>query len=165
MRPTVYVETTVISYLTSRPSRDLIVAAHQQLIHDWWNNHRLQFELFVSPTVMEEISKGDPGVATSRLEAVAGLAVLELTPDLRGLADEYFANIQLPERARADSYHLAFASWHGMDYLITWNCSHMASGFVRKQVAKINKAWGIESPAICTPEELMEVPDVQGSNR
>lgn len=165
MKPTVYVETTVISYLTARRSRDLVVAAHQQTTHDWWDAHLPGFEALISPAVMDEISRGDPDVARRRIEAVSEFGILELVPEVRDLADAYFSEIQLPERARADSYHLAFAAWHGVDFLITWNCAHIASGFVRKQINTINAEREIESPTICTPEELMEVPHVQGSDR
>jgi len=158
MKPTVYVETTVISYLTSRPSRDLVVAGHQETTRSWWAGGLPFFEPYVSPTVMEEISRGDQEFAATRLEAVAGFGILELVPDVRELANLYFEKLQLAERARADSYHLAFAAWHGMDFLVTWNCSHIASGFVRREIRKINSGWKIESPYICTPEELAEVP-------
>ena len=159
MKPSVYVETTVISYLTSAPSRDLVVAGHQQLTREWWNEHLPDFEPYVSPAVMDEISRGDPEMARARLEAVAEFKILEVQAKIRDLADAYFERIQLPERARADSYHLAFAAWHGMDFLISWNCKHIASGFVRRQAKRINLEWQIAGPTICTPEELMEVPD------
>jgi len=158
MAPTVYLETTVISYLTARPSRDLIIAGHQQLTHEWWTYHLPRFEAFVSPVVLDEISRGDLEAAKARLDAVADIAELELVPEVRQLADAYFAAIQLPERARADAYHLAFAAWHGLDFMVTWNCSHLANGFVRRKIHAVNSERSIESPTICTPEELMEAP-------
>ncbi len=161
MKPTVYIETTVISHLTAWPSRALVVAGHQQLTHEWWKDHLPDFEPFVSPAVMDEISRGDPEMARARTEAVSGFKILELLSEVQDLANVYFERIQLPERARADSYHLAFAAWHGMDFLVTWNCKHIASGFVRRQAQRINMEWRIASPTICTPEELMEVPDAE----
>ncbi|MCP4656629.1 MAG: type II toxin-antitoxin system VapC family toxin [bacterium] len=165
MKPAVYIETTVISYLTARPSRDLIVAGHQQLTHEWWSDHLPRFEGFISPAVMDEISKGDPKAAQARLSAVADFKILELVPEVRDLADAYFSGIEIPARARADSYHLAFAAWHGMDFLVTWNCTHIAGGFVRRMVRGINSEREIATPTICTPEELMEIPHAQGPHR
>lgn len=157
MKPTVYVETSVVSYLTARTSRDLVVAAHQQLTAEWWEQALPKLEAFVSPVVLEEIGRGDPGAAESRLEAVSAFGVLEVSADVRDLAEHYFAAIDLPERARADAYHLALAVWHGMDYLVTWNCTHIAGGKVKLIVQVANARRGISSPMICTPEELMEI--------
>jgi predicted nucleic acid-binding protein len=157
MKPSVYVETSVISYLTAQPSRDLVVAAHQQITAEWWKQALPQLDVFVSSVVLEEIGRGDPDAAQRRAEAVSAFEVLEVMPEVRDLADCYFAAIDLPERARADAYHLALAVWHGMDYLVTWNCTHIAGGKVKLIVQRVNAAQGIESPIICTPEELMEI--------
>jgi len=99
-------------------------------------------------------------MARARVQAVANLGLLEVDSAVEELADAYYSAMQLPERARADAYHVALAAWHGMDYLVTWNCSHIASGFVRKRVDEINFRQGIRSTTICTPEELMEIPNV-----
>ena len=156
-RPSVYIETTVISYLCALPSRDLIVAAHQQLTREWWDQAVPKLDPYVSPFVIDEISQGDAGVATRRLAAVASFPVLGVSADVGDLARRYFAAIDLPDRARTDSLHLASAAWHGMEYLASWNCTHIASARVRKIVAEINGQLGIQTPTICTPEELMEV--------
>lgn len=157
MKPTVYIETSVISYLTAHMSRDLVVAAHQQLTVDWWKQALPQFEPFVSPVVLEEIAKGDPEAADRRKKSIAAFGILEISAEIRDLAERYFTVIDLPERARADAYHLALAVWHGMDYLATWNCTHIAGGKVKWIVQRINAERGIGTPIICTPEELMEV--------
>ncbi len=159
MAPTVYIETTVVSYLTARPSRDLVVAGHQQITADWWEHHLPHFEPFISPVVMEEISRGEPQMAAARIEAVSDFALLEVEPAVEELAGIYATAIPLPKRALADGYHLALATSHGMDFLATWNCSHMASGFIRRTVGRINASRGLGSPTICTPEELMETQD------
>jgi len=156
MKPTVYIETSVISYLTAQMSRDLVVAAHQQLTADWWQQALPQFEPFVSSVVLEEIAKGDPEAANKRKTSVATFGILEVSTDVRDLAEQYFTAIDLPERARADAYHLALAVRHGMDYLVTWNCTHIAGGKVKWIVQRINAERGIGTPIICTPEELME---------
>ncbi len=156
MKPTVYIETTVISYLTARPSRDLIIAAHQQIAHEWWNTALPNFEPFISPIVLEEISRGDTNAIALRFESISDLTLLEVLPEVRDLAESYFSATEIPEKARADSYHLSLASWHGMDFLVSWNCTHIVSGRVKKIIEQINSVYGIRTPIICTPEELME---------
>ena len=156
MNPTVYIETTVISYLTARPSRDLIIAAHQQVTHEWWEKALPHFDVFISPIVLEEISGGDEQAAKLRLERVSSLPLLEVLPEVRDLAESYFSTIEIPEKARADSYHLALAAWHGIDFMVSWNCTHIVSGRVKKIIEEINYTYGIRTPIVCTPEELME---------
>jgi predicted nucleic acid-binding protein len=156
MKPTVYIETTVISYRMARPSRDLIIAAHQQITHDWWEMALPQFEAFISPIVLEEISKGDAQAAKLRLDSVSPFPLLEVLSEVRDLAESYFSAIEIPEKARADSYHLAVAAWHGMDFIVSWNCTHIVSGRVKRIIEEINTANGIRTPIVCTPEELME---------
>jgi hypothetical protein len=156
-RPTVYVETTVISYRVAAPSRDLIVAAHQQLTRTWWEQALPALEPYVSPFVLDEISRGDSTAARDRLDAVATFSVLGAPPEVEDLARRYFDAIAIPAKARIDSFHLATAAWHGMDYLVSWNCTHIASARVRRIVAGINDVLDIRTPVICTPEELMEV--------
>ncbi|MCI0488319.1 MAG: type II toxin-antitoxin system VapC family toxin [Blastocatellia bacterium] len=157
MRPTVYIETSVISYLTARPSRDLIVAGHQQITADWWDNVRAQVDFFISPFVIDEASRGDQEAARRRIAAITDFPVLEVNEEVRDLAQVYFEAINLPDRARIDAFHLAVAVWHGMDYLLTWNCKHIASARVRKILAEVNETMGIRTSVVCTPEELMEV--------
>ncbi len=157
MKPTVYLETTIISYMTARYSRDLIIAAHQQITHEWWESALPKYEAFVSPIVIEEISRGDVLAAQLRLDKISGLTVLEVVPEVRTLADAYFSAIDIPEKARADSYHLAMTAWHGLDFLVSWNCTHIVSGRVKMIIEEINAGFGIRTPVICTPEELMEV--------
>ena len=157
MPPTVYIETSVISYLTARPSRDLIVASHQQLTAEWWDQVRPQVACFVSDFVIQEAERGDAGYAQKRLEAVRDFPVLGLSEEITALAQKYFAALQIPERARIDAFHLATAAWHRMDYLLSWNCTHIASGRVRRAIRDINDGIGVHTPTVCTPEELMEV--------
>ena len=157
MKPTVYIETSVISYLTAKPSRDLIVTAHQQITIEWWGNALPNYGAFISPIVLEEISGGDDSAVRSRLEKVSTFPVLEVLPEIRNLADTYFSSLEIPEKARADAYHLAIASWHGMDFLVSWNCTHIVNGRIKMLIEEINARQGIRTPIICTPEELMEV--------
>jgi hypothetical protein len=157
MQLSIYIETSVIGYLTSKPSRDLIVAAHQQITGDWWENALRHYNAYISSVVLEEISRGDINVAQLRLEKVSSFPVLEVLPEIRNLADTYFSALDIPEKARADSYHLAIASWHGMDFLLSWNCTHIVNGRIKMMIEEINARQGIRTPIICTPEELMEV--------
>ena len=156
MKSTVYIETSVISYLSAKPSRDLIVAAHQQITIDWWETALPHYDAFVSPIVLDEISRGDVNAVQTRLEKVSAFLILEVLPETRNLADIYFSELDIPEKARADSYHLAIAAWHGIDFLVSWNCTHIVNGRIRMMIEEINARQGIRTPIICTPEELME---------
>lgn len=120
MKSTVYIETSVISYLSAKPGRDLIVAAHQQITIDWWETALPHYDAFVSPIVLDEISRGDINAVQARLEKVSAFLILEVLPEIRNLADIYFSELDIPEKARADSYHLAIAAWHGIDFLVSW---------------------------------------------
>jgi predicted nucleic acid-binding protein len=157
VKPTVYIETSVISYRAARPSRDLLVAAHQQVTHEWWEQVLPQCDPFISPVVVEEIAHGDPDAAQRRQQSIAAFPVLEVVPEVHALAAAYFAAIPLPHKAQADAYHLALAAWHGLDYLVSWNCTHIVSGRVRMVIEEVNAEFGIRTPIICTPEELMEI--------
>jgi len=157
MKPTVYIETSVVSYLTARPSRDLIVAGHRQVTAEWWRTVLPEISAFVSELVLEEASKGDEQAAAQRLERIADMPVLEVVDEIDGLAKEYADALQLPDKAQADAYHMALATWHGIDYVVSWNCTHIASGRVQRVLLEINSAIGFQTPILCTPEELMEV--------
>ena len=154
---TVYIETTVISYYAARRTRDLIAAAHQEITLEWWEKALPFFEPYVSQIVFDEISRGDTKAVQDRLAAIKGFGVLEMTPEVAALADTYFAALDIPEKARNDSYHLALAVYHGMDYLVSWNCTHVTAGRVRSIVEIVNDERGLHTSTICTSEELMEV--------
>jgi hypothetical protein len=119
MKARVYLETSVVSYLTALPSRDLIVAAHQQITHEWWYVQRPKFELVVSPYVLLEASRGDPEMISRRMEILSPLPVLEETDGILELAEDYQSILRLPSAKALDAFHLAAASWHGIDYLLT----------------------------------------------
>jgi hypothetical protein len=155
MRPTTYIETTVISYLTALPSRDLILAAHQQVTRDWWSA-RDAFELYVSQFVLDEASAGDAAAAARRAEALRDLPVLDLTRDAALLAAEFVRAGGVPAKARIDALHIAVASVPGMDYLVTWNCTHIANAQMRGRIEAICRGAGFDPPIICTPIELVK---------
>lgn len=157
MKPTVYIETSVISYLTAKPSRDLIVAGHQQITLEWWEKVRAQVTCFVSPFVIQEVARGDKEFAQRRLAAIAEFPVLALNEAIDELARKYFISMTIPEKSRIDAFHLAMATWYRMDYVLSWNCKHIASGRVQKMLRELNAHLGVHTPVMCTPEELMEV--------
>jgi hypothetical protein len=155
-RPKVYVETTVISYLTAWPSSEIVMAAHQQLTQEWWNSQRDKFDLFVSELVRQEAAAGDSEAARCRLEVIDSLLSLTLDEDTRQLAEVLAVHLKLPERAAADAAHIAIAAMNGMNYLITWYCRHIANAQLRTMIEKVITSFGYIAPILCTPEELME---------
>ena len=155
-KPKVYLETTIISYLAARPSRDLIVAANQQVTHDWWQTRSPLFDLFVSEAVVKEASGGDEGAAQQRLAEIQGVPLLTLTTDAAALAERLIKELPLPEKAITDAVHIAVAATNGMDYLLTWNCRHLANAVLRSKIEDVCREQGYEPPVICTPLELME---------
>jgi hypothetical protein len=157
MKSTVYLETSIIGYLTSRPSRDLITAANQQLTRDWWDQHREQFDLYISEAAVAECSLGDPQAAQERLDVLEGIPVLDVTEAADNLADELLKQVPLPEKAAVDALHIAIATVNGIDYLLTWNCTHIANAALQHRIEAICRSADFESPTICTPQQLMEV--------
>lgn len=155
MRPSVYVETSIVSYLAARPSRDLIVAARQQVTHTWWRERRPTFDVYVSQVVLDEIRAGDPDAAERRAALVAGLPVLDITPEVAELAAALIQGVPLPLRAGADAAHIAAAAYHGMGFLMTWNSTHIANAELRPRVEQVCRENGCPPPVLCTPDELM----------
>jgi hypothetical protein len=153
MRPRVYLETTVPSYLTAWPSRDLIRAAHQQVTREWWCRRDI-YDLFIFELVVRKCEAGDPEAAAARLAVLAGLPLLEQSEAVEALARALQDRVPLPERATADALHIATAAAHAMDYLLTWNCTHIANVTLRGRIEAVCRGAGFEPPAICTPEEL-----------
>jgi hypothetical protein len=155
MKSRVYLETTIPSYLTARPSRDIVRAAEQEVTRTWWNT-RNAFELYVSELVVDEVSAGDPHAASQRLEALAGVQLLGMTREAEVLGAELIRQAALPQRAAIDALHIALAAVHGMNYLLTWNCKHIANATMRCKIEEVCRATGVEPPIICTPMELLE---------
>lgn len=149
MKPRVYIETSVLSYLTNWRSRDLVQAAHQEVTSEWWAG-RERFELFVSDAVLAEAGRGDPAAAQSRLAAAEGLPALAAAL-LRAAA--------MPAKAAVDAAHVAIATVHGMNFLLTWNCKHIANAVMRESIEAVCRRAGFRPPIICTPEELLPPED------
>jgi predicted nucleic acid-binding protein len=155
VKPTLYLETTIVSYLTGLPSHDLVVAAHQQVTRDWWET-RSAFDLYVSQFVLDEAGAGDAEAAKRRLAVLVDLPVLDLTPEVRLVAGEILLHGGMPAKAFVDAVHVAVAAAHGVDYLLTWNCTHIANPMLRGRIEAICRATGFEPPVICTPVEFMQ---------
>jgi hypothetical protein len=118
-RPSLYLETTIASYLAARPSRDLIVAAHQQLTRQWWDNRRTSFDLFVSELVIEELNVGDAERAAHRLKLIEPIQVLSTSLDAQQLTLALIEEGPIPQKAAADAAHIAIATVYGCEYLLT----------------------------------------------
>jgi len=155
MKPRLYIETSIVGYLTSRPSSNIIVAGHQHTTRIWWEKRRNLFDVFVSELVVDEAAKGDPQAAKEQLEAIAGISDLEVNETALYLGSQLVDAGAIPSKVANDAVHIAVASVHNMDFLMTWNCSHMANAEISSRVQKIVHAHGFVCPIICTPEELM----------
>ncbi|MCX6591825.1 MAG: type II toxin-antitoxin system VapC family toxin [Acidobacteria bacterium] len=155
MQGSVYIETSVASYLTSRPSRDLVVAANQQLTLEWWNGHRHRFDLYVSEIILQEAGRGDQAAASKRLLALDGIEVLALNEQAREFARQFIERRLVPPTALEDAFHVAVATAQGMDFLLTWNCRHIANAEVMERLRKYCSEAGYGLPTLCTPNQLM----------
>jgi len=156
MKATVYIETTVVSYLAARPSRDIVRLAHQRQTRDWWNKRRDDFQIVCSEVVIREASAGDPTAAEERMVFLRDIPLLAVTAGAADLATELVARIPLPKRAMTDALHVAVAATNGVDYLLTWNCRHLTNAIFRPRIEKVCLAFGLEPPVLCDPSELME---------
>jgi hypothetical protein len=155
MKPSVYLETTIPSYLTAWRSPDLVMAARQQLTREWWDTRREDFELFVSQLVIDDASAGDPEAATRRLAAIDGIPLLEATEGTEELVEALIQALGLPPTAAADAAHIALTVVNGIHFLLTWNHTHIANATLRATIESTCRANGYEMPVICTPEELL----------
>src|SRR5438270_13473229 len=150
-----YLETTFISYVVARPSRDLIVAGHQQTTQDWWANRRTEFECSVCQVVIDEASLGDPAEIQKRLAIIGNLRNLDVTEDAMALTQAIMAAGMLPPKVVRDAAHVAVAAVHGIDYLLTWNCKHLANAQISRRIRMVCEKLKQRMPALCTPDELL----------
>ena len=156
MRQKVYIETTVISYLTSRPSKDPIIAGRQVLTREWWNNRRPLFDMVVSELVFQEAEAGDKEAAKRRVDQIADIVSLEISDEAILLAEALVREGPVPEEYGEDALHIAICAVNGIDFLVTWNCKHLANAVHRHQIETVTETYGYLCPVICTPAELME---------
>jgi predicted nucleic acid-binding protein len=153
----IYIETSIVSYLTARPSSNLIAAAWQKETLDWWTTRRHCFALYISDIVLEEAGMGDTEAVLRRLEALTGITVLPLDESVVNLSKILIQEGGLPAKALDDALHIAVSAVHGMDYLLTWNCRHIDNAQKKPMIRKICQAHGFVCPEIATPIELMGV--------
>ena len=155
MRETIYIETSVIGYLTARSTKNLIIAANIEITRDWWEFRRNDFILYTSEAVLDEVAKGDTAIASQRLEILREFPLLALNQAVQGLAAQFLIHSNLPPKAKVDAIHIAAATVHGMDYLLTWNCKHIANAQIQGKLAEISLDFSYVLPILCTPNELM----------
>ena len=155
MKPKVYVETTIVSYLAALPSRDIVLAAHQEITREWWGRRR-RFELFVSQAVIDEAARGNVAAAARRLALLAGIPLLALGGEADEFANRLLRGHVVPRKATVDALHIAVASVNRVNYLVTWNCRHIANAAIRGKIEQACRGAGLQTPIICTPEELLE---------
>jgi len=160
MKPRVYIETTVVSYLTARSSRDIVIAGHQQMTREWWRTAADRFELVISEFVIREAGSGDAQAAADRLAALESVTLLDASDDAAVLAQRLIDDGAIPAQAVGDAAHIAVAVVNGIDYLVTWNFRHIANAAMRSHIERVCRNAGYEPTIICTPDELMEPEDV-----
>ena len=154
MKPRVYIETTIPSYLTARGTNDLFRTACQQVTRDWWDI-RDRFDLFESAAVARECRGGDPTAAAARIAAIRDLEVLTETAEANELARTLIDHLELPRRAEVDAFHIAISAVHRIDFLLTWNCTHIANAMFRLRIEESCIAFGCRPPIICPPPMLL----------
>ena len=152
--PKIYIETSFVSYLVARPSRDLLMAARQQITIEWWDRERPNHELYTSDVTLQEAERGDPAEGAKRIAVLTRLNSLAVPDAARQLAELLINQHALPEKAGLDALHIAVATIHGMDYLLTWNCKHIANVTMRGLIERTCRQAGYQPPAIATPEEF-----------
>jgi site-specific recombinase len=155
MKSKVYIETSIVSYLTARPSRDMVTLVHQQITEKWWQTERENYELVISELVVLEAGAGDEQMARKRLRFLKDMTLLEAKVEAEKLTEKIVKSRILPEKAAADASHIAIATTHELDYLLTWNCKHIANAKIFPEIFEIIKDAGYKPPVICTPEGLL----------
>ncbi len=155
-KPTLYLETTIPSYYTARVSQNLIVAAHQALTEEWWQREAQKYDIYISQFVLDEAEAGDPDAAQRRMAFLNSFPLLEVTDEVLSLTENILSTQLFPAKAIRDVSHIAIASVHGIEYLLTWNCTHINHAATKEKVRIVCGQEGWLFSIICTPEELME---------
>ncbi|MEI8374497.1 MAG: type II toxin-antitoxin system VapC family toxin [Planctomycetota bacterium] len=154
--PTLYIETSIVSYLRQSPSPYVVTAARQILTHQWWNNERDKYELVTSQYVLDEAADGDLMLAADRLQSLDGISLLPLDAEIGFIADEIMSRAILPPKALIDAFHIAMVAHHRIQYLLTWNCKHIANATILPRIHSVLAEFGLPIPIICTPEEMVD---------
>lgn len=165
MAHSIFIETTIPSYYVSRPSRNLLQFARQEITREWWDGQRLEFDLFTSQLVLDEAGEGEPAKADERRQLLAGIELLDITGKVEALAIKLVGSGILPSVAGRDAFHLAAAGVHRMDFLLTWNCKHIANPFIAERLQSCFSEMGVHLPLICTPEQFITDDDNNSQER
>ena len=155
-KPSVYIETSIVSYLAADPSRHPVTLRNQQLTHAWWDTRRERYALHTSVLTLTEAARGNSTIAQHRLELLVPLPVVETRSDVPQLAKALKAGLSLPERATADAEHIALAATGRLEYLLTWDRRHIANPRLLRKIESVLGLWGYTAPVFCTPGELMD---------
>jgi hypothetical protein len=156
MKPKLYLESTIPSYYVARPSRELVTAAHQQITRDWWTRRANDFDLRISQVVLDEVGTGDSTMARARLKLIEDIPVLDLSDTAIEPAEALMQTGPLPSKAGRDALHIALSAVHGIHFLLTWNCTHIANAEMFDKVRRVCERHGVSVPVMCTPDELMK---------
>jgi hypothetical protein len=155
LKPSIYLETTVVSYYCSWPSRDIVISARQQITQMWWNNRIDEFDVYISTLVHEEAGKGDTVAAKKRIDSISEFRLLEIDDDASRMAKTLVAESAIPPEYPEDALHIGVAAVNGIDFILTWNFAHINNAMNRERIMKIIDQAGYICPVICTPEELI----------
>jgi len=150
MSESIYIETSILGYLTARLTRNLILVANIEITKEWWESRRNAFKLYISQVVLDEVARGDVEIAAQRMEILNGLQLVELNQAVQNLSAQFLKRSNLPQKASDDAVHIAAATVHGLDYLLTWNCKHIANAQIQRKLAEISLDFGYQLPIICT---------------
>ena len=153
MKSLVYIESSVISYLTARPSNDLVKSARQAITEEWWKD-RARFDCFVSALVEEEISRGNPEAAQRRVDVTDKIDNLSISSNAKEIAEILISTGAVPENSEEDALHIGIAAAHGVHFLLTWNFKHINNAEKKSQIYKTIEELGYIAPVLCSPEEL-----------
>jgi hypothetical protein len=154
--PTVYIETSIVSYLRQCASGQVVAAARQLLTRRWWEDERSNYDLVTSQYVLDEAADGDPQLAQCRLDSLGDIPLLQLGSDVDAIAEEIMSRAILPPKAQVDALHIAVAAHHRIDYLLTWNCTHIAKARILPRIHDVLNDRNCFIPFICTPEEMVD---------
>ena len=156
-KPGLYLETSIVSYLTARPAKDLNTAAHQQITVEWWDRKRKDFDIYISNVVVREAAAGDAEVARRRLKILKPLPMLPVNREVASLARDFGRLGCVPPKAADDALHIALAAVHGVHFLLTWNCTHINNVATIDEIREVCENYGYACPVICTPDELIRI--------
>ncbi len=162
--PRVYVESTVPSFYHETRTAPEIVA-RRNWTRQWWSDATLRYELVTSEAVLDEMASGLPELAAARVALVRNLPLLPIEPAIIEIVEAYLSHKLMPADPAGDALHLALASYHKCDFLVTWNCQHLANANKFGHIRRVNTILGLFVPSVVTPLELLGETDEANSDR